>query len=110
MSVPSLVRTVNVPVVKTRLRRARVLAAAAALMFAGMHLYGSSEPFLVKDINPGSDSSVPSFDGVAGRRFFSRRVTASRGNELWKSDGTAAGTVLVKDITPGTDPSSPSRL
>src|SRR5262249_29711301 len=22
-------------------------------------------------------------------------------NELWKSDGTAAGTVLVKDITPG---------
>ena len=23
------------------------------------------------------------------------------GNELWKSDGTAAGTTLVKDIVPG---------
>ena len=23
------------------------------------------------------------------------------GMELWKSDGTAAGTVLVKDISPG---------
>ena len=25
------------------------------------------------------------------------------GNELWKSDGTDAGTVLVKDIRPGAD-------
>jgi ELWxxDGT repeat protein len=29
---------------------------------------------------------------------------------LWKSDGTAAGTVLVKDIRPGTDGSSPTNL
>ena len=27
------------------------------------------------------------------------------GQELWKSDGTAAGTVLVKDINPGGDSS-----
>ena len=25
----------------------------------------------------------------------------TNGRELWKSDGTAAGTVLVKDISPG---------
>ena len=29
------------------------------------------------------------------------------GDELWKSDGTAAGTVLVKDINPGSDGSDP---
>src|SRR5262249_50382137 len=28
----------------------------------------------------------------------------SNGRELWKSDGTAAGTVLVKDIRPGSSP------
>ncbi|HSN85619.1 MAG TPA: ELWxxDGT repeat protein, partial [Thermoanaerobaculia bacterium] len=29
------------------------------------------------------------------------------GSELWRSDGTAAGTVLVKDIAPGSDGSGP---
>src|SRR5262249_58397786 len=32
------------------------------------------------------------------------------GTELWKSDGTAAGTVLVKDIFPGWQGSGPSNL
>src|SRR5262249_44617037 len=32
------------------------------------------------------------------------------GNELWKSDGTAEGTVLVKDINPGRRSSDPSDL
>ena len=32
------------------------------------------------------------------------------GIELWKSDGTAAGTVLVADIRPGSDGSSPDDL
>ena len=35
---------------------------------------------------------------------------ADHGMELWKSDGTAAGTVLVKDIDPGTASSIPSFL
>src|SRR5438552_19083803 len=30
------------------------------------------------------------------------------GSELWKTDGTPAGTVLVKDIFPGADGSMPS--
>ncbi|WP_445300538.1 ELWxxDGT repeat protein [Microcoleus sp. BROC3] len=33
---------------------------------------------------------------------------ATNGNELWKSDGTAAGTVLVKDLNPGASSSGPS--
>jgi ELWxxDGT repeat protein len=34
----------------------------------------------------------------------------SHGRELWRSDGTAEGTVLVKDILPGGYPSNPSHL
>ena len=35
-----------------------------------------------------------------GTLFFTAN-DGSGGTELWKSDGTAAGTVLVKDICPG---------
>jgi ELWxxDGT repeat protein len=34
----------------------------------------------------------------------------THGNELWKSDGTAAGTVMVKDISPGSQSSNPHRF
>jgi ELWxxDGT repeat protein len=32
------------------------------------------------------------------------------GSELWKTDGTAAGTVLVSDISPGEAPSAPGTM
>ncbi|MFW9264164.1 ELWxxDGT repeat protein, partial [Nostoc sp. CALU 546] len=35
---------------------------------------------------------------------------SSGGRELWKSDGTQAGTVRVKDIASGADNSFPSSL
>jgi len=53
---------------------------------------------LIKDINPGAGSSNPqSFTDVNGASFFSA-YDVMTGNELWKSDGTLAGTVPVKDI------------
>ena len=44
-----------------------------------------------------------------GSLFFTADDGTS-GRELWKSNGTAAGTVLVKDLKPGADTSSPSGL
>jgi ELWxxDGT repeat protein len=37
-------------------------------------------------------------------------VDTNRGRELWKTDGTEAGTVMVKDINPGRESSSPAQL
>ncbi len=62
---------------------------------------------LVKDIFPGS-STDPTFPGpnsseptditaFNGRIYFSAN-NGVNGRELWRSDGTAAGTVLVKDL------------
>ncbi|MCY7274697.1 MAG: DUF4347 domain-containing protein [Phormidesmis sp. CAN_BIN44] len=66
---------------------------------------------LVKDINPGSNSSYPNnLTNVNGTLYF-RAFDPTNGNELWKSDGTAAGTVLVKDIfAGGSNSSGPTSL
>jgi len=60
---------------------------------------------LVKDINPGPSSSITTFYDekfyeLNGQVIF-KADDGSHGNELWKSDGTSAGTVLLKDLTPG---------
>ncbi|MBX9259464.1 hypothetical protein H1Q63_37040, partial [Desmonostoc muscorum CCALA 125] len=64
----------------------------------------------VKDIYPGTGSSNPaSLTNVNGTLYFSA-TDSSGGNELWKSDGTEAGTVRVKDIYPGLSGSNPNNL
>lgn len=66
----------------------------------------SQVPEMVKDIFPGADHSIPSFMAEINDAVL---IVAedSNGKELWKTDGTAAGTVLIKDINPGTGSSSP---
>lgn len=78
---------------------------------------------LVKDTVPGgagltacdlsdendSGDCLPSMAAVNGTLFFSG-IDLAHGRELWKSDGTADGTVLVRDIDPGADGSDPSQL
>jgi ELWxxDGT repeat protein len=62
---------------------------------------------LVKDINPGVNSSYPSnLTNVNGTLYFQAN-NGTNGDELWKSNGTEAGTVLVKDIYPGINSSRP---
>ncbi|MBE8994497.1 ELWxxDGT repeat protein [Microcystis aeruginosa] len=55
---------------------------------------------MVKDIRPGFSGSSPGSLTVVGNTLFFSANDGVNGLELWKSDGTAAGTVLVKDIIP----------
>lgn len=62
---------------------------------------------MVKDIRPGYyfgedpiGSGPSDFTNVNGTLFFTA-YHPDYGRELWKTDGTEAGTVLVKDIAPG---------
>jgi len=52
-------------------------------------------------INPGADDSLPSdFVDLNGTAYF-RAEDGVNGLELWRSDGTAAGTTMVDDLLPG---------
>jgi ELWxxDGT repeat protein len=65
---------------------------------------------VVKDINPGATDSLPgALTNVNGTLFFTAD-DGLHGRELWKSDGTEAGTTLVADINPGQDSSYPDWL
>jgi len=68
---------------------------------------------LVKHINP----STPGLGGlrqrtltVAGHTAYLAEDDGEHGMELWRTDGTAAGTQLVKDIAPGAATSEPSAM
>jgi len=70
--------------------------------FLFFHLPVLSQTFsLLKDINAGAGgSSFFNFTSVNGTLYF-RPDDGVHGDELWKTNGTEAGTVLVKDINPG---------
>ena len=62
----------------------------------------AASTMIVKDINPGKDSSNPTYlTELNGQLYFSAD-NGTDGTELWKSDGTESGTVMVADIFPGT--------
>ncbi len=61
---------------------------------------------LVKDINLAPDPFASSGFGspmLVGDTLYFVATDASNGSELWRSDGTPAGTALIKDILPGTE-------
>jgi ELWxxDGT repeat protein len=68
-------------------------------------------PYLVKDIHPGEDPArelVPLFLTRAGDLVFFWGESPAEGQEVWRSDGTPAGTFLLRDIQPGPDTSDPN--
>jgi ELWxxDGT repeat protein len=71
---------------------------------------------LLKDINTGGGSSFPGSTGsqttsavVNGTLLFPA-IASGDGEELWRTDGTAPGTVLVKSINPSSTGSSARHL
>ncbi len=72
---------------------------------------------LVKDIDTGIDTydgqpnnSFPFHMGTVDGVLYFSAYTDTYGRELWKSDGTAEGTVLIDDSVPGTDGLWPENL
>lgn len=93
---------------ETKSRRVIARGATAALL-AGLATVAPCAPaasqapaFLVKDINPviSPQASFPAdLTDVDGTLYFTASTVAT-GRELWRSDGTEAGTVLVEDLRP----------
>jgi ELWxxDGT repeat protein len=89
---------------------ALLVGSALLLVPAVARAHSAGTPGLVRADTVRPQGSNPSgLTAVDGTLFFSA-FDDSRGEELWKSDGTEAGTVLVKDIEPGPGDSSPVHL
>ncbi|MFP2932174.1 ELWxxDGT repeat protein [Pyxidicoccus sp. 3LG] len=69
-------------------------------------------PYLVRDLRTGSEHDNffegPSFFVALGNTVLVSASDKVHGRELWRTDGTAAGTSLVLDLLPGTRGSDPS--
>src|SRR6186997_352706 len=64
----------------------------------------------LKDINPTPTEGTLNFSAVLDGKLYFTQFDPTSGMELWRSDGTAEGTVLFKDIWPGVASSSPSQF
>ena len=62
------------------------------------------------DVNPGYWHSSPRYLTVCNDYVFFNADEETTGVELWKSDGTAAGTEIVSDINPGAGHTNPNYL
>jgi len=80
------------------------MTAKAVMLFALIFFVNISfSQVLVKDINPGGGNGLTYYPKIvnSGSLMFFAATSPDTGEELWKSDGTTAGTMLVKDIAPG---------
>jgi len=93
----------NQAVQRTRTLRQRlpVLLILTLALWTQPVLADPLSPRLVKEINPGSASAYPLQLTQARGELYFLATTPENGTELWRSDGTEAGTALVRDIKVG---------
>ncbi len=82
------------------------------LAFLLMGAFGAEaqELGMLKDIKPGKASSNAAELVTINKELYFRAQDEANGYELWKSDGTEAGTVLVNNIREGALGSDPAYL
>lgn len=85
-----------------------VLTAALAAPAVALPAQASTGPYLVKDIKSPGSSNPGWLTDLNDTLMFV--AGGGKGRELWRSDGTAAGTRIVKDIRSGSKGSSPEYL
>src|SRR4051812_3158537 len=83
-------------------------------LLAVLPALGQAPAFLVRDINP-SRLAQPVYDTGAesegvGSLFYFVVDDGNHGEEVWRTDGTPAGTFLLKDVCPGACSSRPRLL
>jgi ELWxxDGT repeat protein len=87
----------------------QVVASASVLLPVVTPASSTQVPQLIKDIFPGTGSSIAVQSSPlpvqapveAGGLLYFMANDGVSGRELWRTDGTAAGTFRVKDIFPG---------
>jgi ELWxxDGT repeat protein len=65
-----------------------------------LFVFDGTTTSLVKDINPGFQSSDPLDFYILNNIIIFKAYTIDKGLELWITDGTETGTVMLKDINP----------
>lgn len=86
----------------------------AALVPVGPAAANHPAPEMIKDLRDGPESSGPDRLTRIGDTVFFEANDGTHGYELWKTDGTGAGTTMVADINPTpaseTDPAAGSEI